>query len=144
MYLDAAYLAKFYVHEPESVEVRALMQTAPRVSSSAWSIPEVTCAFQRHVRQGYLTVAQGEELIDLFAHHCESGVWQLVPVTDSILRTTRLLIRSVASTVPLRAGDAIHLATAISIGESELWTNDRHLLAATHAAGLTGRHVDSR
>jgi hypothetical protein len=41
--------------------------------------------------------------------------------------------------VPLRAGDAIHTATALETGETEIWTNDRHLLAAVAHFGLAGR-----
>jgi len=39
----------------------------------------------------------------------------------------------------LRAGDAIHTATALGTGETEIWTNDRHLLAAVAHFGLAGR-----
>ncbi len=38
-----------------------------------------------------------------------------------------------------RAGDAIHTATALETGETEIWTNDRHLLAAVAHFGLAGR-----
>ena len=53
-----------------------------------------------------------------------------MPVTESLLRKTAMLIRSPPPDVPLRAGDAIHTATALETGETEIWTNDRHLLAA--------------
>jgi predicted nucleic acid-binding protein len=39
----------------------------------------------------------------------------------------------------LRAGDAIHIATALEVGEPEIWTNDRHLLAAAAHFGIVGR-----
>jgi hypothetical protein len=53
-----------------------------------------------------------------------------MPVTESPLRKTAMLIRSPPPDVPLRAGAAIHTATALDSGETEIWTNDRHLLAA--------------
>ena len=34
---------------------------------------------------------------------------------------------------------AIHTATALETGETEIWTNDRHLLAAVAHFGLAGR-----
>ena len=40
---------------------------------------------------------------------------------------------------PLRDGDAIHTATALETGETQIWTNDRHLLAAVAHFGLAGR-----
>jgi predicted nucleic acid-binding protein len=44
-----------------------------------------------------------------------------------------------ASYCAVRAGDAIHTATALETGETEIWTNDRHLLAAVAHFGLAGR-----
>jgi predicted nucleic acid-binding protein len=41
----------------------------------------------------------------------------------------------------LRAGDAIHLAAAQGAGFTEIWSNDRHLLQAAPAFGLTGKSV---
>lgn len=41
----------------------------------------------------------------------------------------------------LRTADAVHLATARELGEREVWTNDRHMLAAAPYFGLTGRSV---
>ena len=41
----------------------------------------------------------------------------------------------------LRAGDAVHLMTAVDAGFKEVWTNDRHMLAAASSFGLRGRSV---
>jgi predicted nucleic acid-binding protein len=141
MYLDSAYIAKYYVNEPDAAAVRKLIGKATDVTSSAWALIEVTCVFHRHVREGSLTSAQGRELIDLFRAHVESDLWNLVPVTEGLLRTTATLIRGLPVTTPLRAGDAIHLTTALNVGEPEIWTNDRHLLAAATYVGIAGRSV---
>ena len=141
MYLDSAYVAKYYVNEPDAEAVRKLIRKAAGVCSSAWALAEVTCVFHRHVREGSLTPAQGRELIDLFREHAEAGLWNLMPVTNTLLRTTAMLIRGLPGTVPLRAGDALHIATALEAGETAIWTNDRHLLAAATHVGIAGRSV---
>jgi predicted nucleic acid-binding protein len=141
MYLDSAYLAKYYVNEPDATIVRKLIRSAPGVCSSYWALPEVTCVFHRHVREGSLTPAEGRELIDLFRSHVDSNVWNLLPITSALLRTTATLIRGLPRTAPLRTGDAIHLATALDVGEPEIWTNDCHLLAAAQHVGIVGRSV---
>jgi predicted nucleic acid-binding protein len=141
MYLDSAYIAKYYVNEPDAPAVRKLIRQASYICSSSWAVIEVTCVFHRHVRERSLTAAQGRELIDLFRTHVEADFWGLIPVTDMLLRRTATLIRGLAANVPLRAGDAVHLVTALDVGESEIWTNDRHLLAAAAPVGLAGKSV---
>lgn len=138
MYLDSAYIAKYYVNEPDADAVRTLIREATGICSSAWALTEVTAVFHRHVREGSLSAAQGRELMDLFRTHVEGGLWSLAPVSDALLRTTTTLIRGLPKTVPLRAGDALHLATALDLGEPAIWTNDRHLLAAASHAGIAG------
>jgi predicted nucleic acid-binding protein len=41
----------------------------------------------------------------------------------------------------IRTADAVHLATAHEAGERDVWTNDRHMLAAAPYFGLTGQSV---
>ena len=141
MYLDSAYVAKYYVNEPDAPTVRTLIRRTPHVCTSALALAEVTCVFHRHVREGSLSTAQGRELMRLFRTHVEDGVWSLLPVSEGLLRRTATLVQGLGPDVPLRAGDAIHLATALEVGEQEVWTNDRHLLAAASHVGLVGRTV---
>ncbi|MEX2300899.1 MAG: type II toxin-antitoxin system VapC family toxin [Bryobacterales bacterium] len=141
MYLDSAYIAKYYVNEPGAAAVRKLIAGASALCSSSWALVEVTCVFHRHVREGSLTLAQGRELSDIFRRHVESDIWNLIPVSGSLLRRTSTLIRGVPAGISLRAGDAIHVASALETGETELWTNDRHLLAAAAHFGITPRSV---
>jgi predicted nucleic acid-binding protein len=141
MYLDSAYIAKFYVNEPDAPAVRKLLREASHVCSSSWAMAEVTSVFQRHTRERSLTLAQGHELMEIFRGHLERDLWNLIPVTDALLRRTATLIRGLPRNVPIRAGDAVHLATALEVGEPEIWTNDRHLLAAATHFGIVGRSV---
>jgi predicted nucleic acid-binding protein len=141
VYLDSAYIVKFYVNEPESAAVRNLIAKADVLSSTNLAVAEVTCALHRHMREGSLNRKQISELLAAFLDHIHDGVWNLVPLTDGLLNRTALLVRAMPEGVPLRAADAIHLTTALDLGEREVWTNDRHLLAAAPHFGLLGRSV---
>lgn len=141
MYLDSAYLAKFYVNERDSREVRRAIGSAHSFVSSIWAIAEVTCVFHRHVREGSITPSQANTLVHRFLSHIEDGTWRVVPVTERLLRRVSLSVAGLPAEVYLRAGDAVHLTTAADEGESEIWTNDRHLLAAAPHFGLRGRSV---
>ena len=50
-------------------------------------------------------------------------------------------MRSLPVTCLIRAGDAIHIASAIDSGFEEIWSNDRRLLAAAEAVGLRPRSI---
>jgi len=141
MYLDSAYIAKYYVNEPDAPAVRKVIRKAPSVCSCSLALVEVTCALQRHAREGSLTQPQARELIDLFRSHVQDDVWGLLPMTQGLLNRAAALVRSLKLDTPLRAGDAIHLAAALEAGEVEIWTNDRHLLGAAAHVGLVGRSV---
>ena len=78
---------------------------------------------------------------DAFLKDIENDAWVLVPVTNLILRRVEILTRTLPSSTFLRAGDAIHIVSAVEAGFHEVWTNDRHLLAATAHFGLHGRSV---
>lgn len=139
MYLDSAYIAKFYVNEPDADRVRALIRRADALVSSAWCLSEVACVLHRHLREGSLNVAQARALAEAFREHIDTGFWNLAPVSDRLLRRMNLLVSAVPRDVYIRAGDAAHLVTAQDLGEAEIWTNDRHLLAAARHFGLAGR-----
>jgi predicted nucleic acid-binding protein len=48
------------------------------------------------------------------------------------------MLKLAPASLYLRSGDAVHLATALEIGELEVWTSDRHMLAAAPHFGLIG------
>jgi predicted nucleic acid-binding protein len=141
VYLDSAYIAKCYINEPDSDRVLASIEGAEPLVSSAWCLAEVACAFHRYTREKRLTLAECEKLVRSFLDHVDSGFWRLIPVTDALLDRVSLLVATAPPRLFLRAGDAVHLATAQSLGEAELWSNDRHLLAAASHFGLAGRSV---
>jgi len=139
MYLDSAYVAKFYVNEPDSLAVREAMRRAESLVTSAWSVAEVMCAFHRHFREGALDAKQFQRTLHTFREHTEIEFWTLIPVTEVVLARVAARIAALPAEVFLRAGDAIQLASAVESGEHEIWSSDRRLLAAALHFGLTGR-----
>jgi len=141
-YFDAAYIAKCYVKEPDAVAVRELARSTELVSSSALSIAEVACVFQRHLREGSLTPKAADMLHDQFLDDIRE-TWVMLPVSQLVLRKVGLALRALPKNVYLRAADAIHIVTALDAGFDEIWTNDRHLLAAAEHFKLKGRWVSA-
>jgi hypothetical protein len=139
VYFDTSYIAKFYFNEPESVQVRELVQSADTIHSSLWALAEFHAVIHRRLREGLLSPGDARELSSRFSEHVREGLWKLIPVGEALLRTTSAWMVSAPPDLFLRTADAVHLATAQQIGESEVWTNDRHMLAAAPYFGLKGR-----
>ena len=93
------------------------------------------------MREGCSSPTHTRELAALFSQHIEDGLWNLIPVTEALLRRTSALMVSGPRDLFIRTADAVHLVTAQEIGERTVWTNDRHMLAAAAYFGLTGRSV---
>ena len=108
----------------------------------ALCIAELSCAFHRKVREGTLEPKAAIKLADFFLDDLANERWRLVPVSDHILRQVELLTRTLPKSAPLRAGDAIHIVSAVQAGFHEIWSNDRHLITATAHFGLQGRSVE--
>ena len=141
MYFDTSYIAKFYLNEPESPQIRDLVRNADVIYSSLWAFAEFHAVLHRHLREQAATRASMRQISARFSEHIRDGLWTLIPVTESLLKRTSALILSAAPGLFLRTADAIHLLTAREAGESDFWTNDRHMLAAASHFGLTGRSV---
>lgn len=139
MYFDTAYIAKFYLNEPDSVRVRELVQKSDGVYSSIWAVAEFHSLLHRQVREGFLAPRAARDLAACFSDHTAGGLWTLLPLTEALLRRAGALILAAPKRLFLRTGDAIHLISAQEAGESAVYTNDRHMLASAAYFGLTGR-----
>lgn len=142
LYFDSAYIAKCYLPEPGAEKVRALARSASGLYSSALAVAEIACVFHRQMRERAAPRESIAALRRQFREDIENEVWSLVPVTDRLLGRVDFLVRSLPPSCLIRAGDAIHLATAIDAGFQEIWSNDRRLVAAAEAAGVQGRRVE--
>ena len=141
MYFDTSYIAKFYFNEPDSPRVRALVRKADALFSSLWAFAEFHAVLHRRLREGGFSGKDARDLAERFSGHLEDGLWKLIPVNEALLRRTSALMVSAPRDLSIRTADAVHLMTARDIGEHDVWTNDRHMLAAAPYFGLRGRSV---
>jgi predicted nucleic acid-binding protein len=111
------------------------------VYSSAICIAEMACLAHRKVREGPTTPAEAVIRRDLFLDDVNNGVITAVPVTERLLRRVEATTRALPPSCHLRTFDALHLVTAADSGFVEIWTNDRHMVAAAPHFGLAARSV---
>lgn len=110
-YLDASGLVKRYVDETGSKWLRTLVNAEPRplLFTSRLTIVEVTSAFARRVREGTFPLSDFTTVRDAFRADCLNDYQIMAPDLAVVDLACQFLERH-----PLRAYDAIHLATAIS------------------------------
>ncbi len=110
LYLDTSALVKKYVDEKHSAEVIALWKSAWGVVTSAVAYAELLAAVYRKAAESRRQKAGIERIIDRFQEDWSSLI---VVEVDSRLNET---IRKVLARHALRGFDAIHLASALTIG----------------------------
>jgi predicted nucleic acid-binding protein len=140
-YFDTAYLLKLYRPEPGSEAVRALAGTLDVLVCSLHGRAELIAAAHRKVREGSATPAHVDALLAQVAADRAAGALDWLPISESHLERVTVAFRRAAPTVYLRAADALHLASAAEAGFAEIYSNDRHLLAAAPLFGLRGIDV---
>ncbi len=143
LYFDAAFIAKFYLQEPESEAVRALAEDSPGVVSMVIGRLETELVFSRKLREGALTPGGHEALVAQFQIDCEDGLWSWLPVTDELVNAAQNTTRALPSSVFVRSLDALHLSWASWHGYERIYSNDKNLMRAAPHFGLQADSLNS-
>ncbi len=109
-YFDTSALVKRYVAEVGSPWVNSLL-TFPRtltIFTSQLTVVETTCAFSRRRREGTLSSKNYEDLLAAFNYDTAYRY-----IVADVMQVTVDTACELSGTHPLRAYDAIHLATAL-------------------------------
>ena len=141
IYFDTSYIIKCYLNEEGSAEVRALAESAEGIGCSLHGRVEFWAAVKRNVREGKISIDEAIETFERFKEDEEAGVWTWFGVGTTSVNLTCEKIEEAAETVFLRAADALHLGCAVEQGFSEVFTHDKHMLAAAPSFGITARDV---
>jgi predicted nucleic acid-binding protein len=141
VYFDTAYILKFYLDDLDAPLLHGIVEEAEAIRSSFWSFTEFHSALHRRVREKSMDAQITREIAAAFRKHVDDKLWNLIPVNEALLRSTGMAVLAAPTGLFLRAGDALHLTTARDAGETEIWTSDRHMLAAAPYFGLQGRSI---
>ena len=138
IYFDATYFGKLYWQELGSPEVLAFAENADEIFCSSHGRAEFCSIGFRKVREAKADSESLHAVIDQFNSDVATGFIKLLPITDSILNRVEKVFSSAPPTYYLRAADALHLASAAENHFSEIYSNDKHLLAAAPLFELHG------
>ena len=141
-YLDTSALVKQYVMETGSEWVRMLLRSSrtPTVFTSHLTVVETVCAFARRRREGMLSSQDHRQLLAVFDYDFRYR-YNILDVEPTVMDTARRM----ANHHPLRAYDAVQLATAWLLNQDLLRTGkppitfvcaDSRLITIAQAEGL--------
>ena len=137
IFFDTTYLVRLYLDENGCDAVRALAETNHVVSS--WHAQaELLCTFHRAYREGRLDAEGYQTQRSQFLKDQSAAAFIWLPISDATLSRLDRMLADASPTTFLRAADALHLACAAEHGCREVYSNDRHFLAAAPLFGLKG------
>jgi len=136
IYFDTSYVAKCYLNETGSSAVRQLAQSQSSLACCEYGRIEVVSTFHRNLREGLLTKPQYDVVARQFESDDQSWVWTWLPLTADLCRKTAARIYALPHATFIRAGDALHLTSAVENGFAEIYSNDRHLQTSAALFGL--------
>lgn len=137
VYLDSSALAKRYVREPGTDRVNERCREAREIALGAICVPEIVSALSRLLREGHLGRRQYSTLKAGFAADVEQA--SMVPMDEDVLGRAVTVIER----IPLKALDAVHIASGLSCSCDLFVTADRRQARAARRAGLTVEVVGS-
>jgi uncharacterized protein len=140
-YFDSAYVAKYYLDEPESDAVRALAENLGRVCCSVFGRLEVSSVFHRKWREGAYSESAYKEICAQFDDDCVAGLWTWLPISPNLIEVVSKSIERLPKSIFLRSADVLHIVSARENGLKEIYSNDRQLLAASKLLHVRPKHV---
>lgn len=122
VYVDTSVLVALLLAEPKSADVnRWYSACSDEMVSAVWCVTEFASALGIKQRTGRITEAQGQAAWRRFERLCANDL-QLLPVDPATFHRAGVLTLDAAT--GLRAGDALHLATALEAKAKSMATLD--------------------
>lgn len=132
---DSSALAKRYIQENGSTQVQTILQKTRSLAMSILVIPEISSALNRRKREKFLTEDHYKQIKQQFSDDIHDVV--ILQITPAVVQhSVRLLEYH-----PLRAMDALHIASAF-VWKAELFvTADQRQFMAAEEEGLEARFI---
>ncbi len=141
LFFDSSYLFRLYSNEAGAAEVKRLAGRTEGLVSAWHARAEIASILLRKRREVGLREEDVNEIQLQVQDDRESGLLTLLPLSDPVMARLESVMAGAPANTYLRAADALHLACAAEHGFTEVYSNDRHLLAAATLFGLRGIDV---
>jgi predicted nucleic acid-binding protein len=135
MYVDTSVMVKLFVAEPDSELCEAIVSGATLVSSRLLYC-ELRSAVLAKVLRRIIPAELATEIWREFERRIAAQEIRFVALDDMIVQDATDLLNELHTKVPLRALDALHLATFLSAEVGPLFTKDKRMLQAAEHLGF--------
>jgi predicted nucleic acid-binding protein len=141
LYFDTSYLVRLYLEDLGFESVRELAGSRHGLTAAWHAQAEVVAALHRAFRGRRMAQSAFRAAVEQFVRDTRGGVFQWLPLDGRVQQRVERVLLDASASVFLRAADALHLACAAENGFREVYSNDRHFLAAAPLFGLQGINV---
>jgi predicted nucleic acid-binding protein len=141
VYFDTSYLVRLYLEDKGYETVRKLASQHATIASAWHGRAEVIAALHRAYREGRFTKDRYDSVVAQFDLEEKGNQFTWCPLGEEVQERLKRAYRTASPDTFLRAADALHLACAAEHGFQEVFSNDRHFLAAAPHFGLKGINV---
>jgi predicted nucleic acid-binding protein len=134
VYIDTSALVPLFIREPKTEAVLSWLETAgERVAISEWSFVEFASAAATKVRTGEITATFSNQVTQRLQEFADEKCIVAMPGRGEFRRASALVLDS---NLKLRAGDALHLAIAESLGVQRFLSCDNVLNESARSMGI--------
>ncbi len=135
VYVDTSALVKRYIQESTSAAFDAFVAAAADdLFISPLTINEFESVLHRRLRQRDFDKPLMQRAQTLFGQDIAAALWQVQAFEPAAFQGATRLLRELG--LPLATLDALHLASALHYGCSQMATSDQQLARAAHRSGL--------
>jgi len=134
IYIDTSALVPVFIREPKSEAVIGWLESSgQRLAISEWSLVEFASAVAIKVRTGQAAPNLAKQAATRVREFAQKHCTVAVPGREEFRRAAEL---AGENTLKLRAGDALHLAIAASLGAQGILCLDDAMIESAKSLGM--------
>jgi hypothetical protein len=138
IYLDSSVVFSVQVKDANTAVAVALLQSEHEtLALTRLCEVEFVNALSLRLFRKEISESQAQASVADLEKNISRGIYQLVPFPDGIFARAKALAHTLTPTIGVRALDLLHVAAALELGASALYTFDHKQHRTAQAAGLT-------
>lgn len=142
IYLDSSVVFSVQVKDANTVAAVALLQSElETLALTRLCEVEFVNALSLRLFRKEISESQAQASVADLEKNLSSGIYQLLPFPDSAFARAKALALTLTPTIGVRAVDLLHVAAALELGASALYTFDQKQHRTAQAAGLKVNHL---